>query len=236
MIRCFLITGTDTGIGKTTVACAIAAALRRAGRDVGVLKPAETGCAPGPDGSPLAVDAQRLRFFAGRSDPLDAVCPFPLRDPLAPALAARRQGIALDFEVIAALTDRFAKSCEIGLVEGAGGLLVPLAGRATFADLAARCRLPLVIVVGNRLGCVNHAALTMRVAESAGLAVAGYVINALRPEADLAMQTNIELLHETLGPSLGVFPWVGDVPCDEATRDRLADIANDRLRLQPLLS
>lgn len=232
----FLITGTDTGIGKTTVASAIAAALRRRGRRVGVMKPAETGCTTGADGMSHAADAERLRWFAGAPDPVDVVCPFPLRDPLAPALAARRQGVALDLEEIGRLVDAFAARHEVGLVEGAGGLLVPLAGRATFADLAARCRLPLVVVVGNRLGCVNHAALTMRCAESAGLAVAGYIINMLHPEPDLAMQSNVELLQETLGPSLGVFPWVGETRCDAASRDRLAAIAERALRLEQLLT
>ena len=199
------------------------------------MKPAETGCLPGPDGAPYAADAARLRWFAGRSDPLDTVCPFRLRDPLAPALAARREGLALDLERVAVLVDRFAATCAVGLVEGAGGLLVPLADQATFADLAARCRLPLLVVVGNRLGCVNHAALTMRWARSAGLSVAGYVINTLQPEPDLAMQTNIELLHEILGPSLGVFPWVGETACTEADRARLADTAERTLRLNALL-
>ena len=199
------------------------------------MKPAETGCLPGPDGVPYAADAARLRWFAGRSDPLDTVCPFRLRDPLAPALAARREGLAIGLERVAVLVDRFADTCAIGLVEGAGGLLVPLADQATFADLAARCRLPLLVVVGNRLGCVNHAALTMRWARSAGLSVAGYVINTLQPEPDLAMQTNIELLHEILGPSLGVFPWVGETACTEADRARLADTAERTLRLDALL-
>lgn len=233
-MRCYLITGTDTGIGKTTVACAIAAALRRRGVDVGVLKPAETGCEPGPDGTPHASDAARLRWFAGRSEAVEAICPFRLREPLAPALAARRQGVELDLERVAALVGRFASGCAVGLVEGAGGLLVPLAGRATFADLAALCGLRVLVVVGNRLGGVNHAALTMRWAETAGLDVAGYVVNTLRPEADLAMRTNVALLEEILGPSLGVFPWVGDVACTEAERDRLADIAEASIALAAL--
>lgn len=230
-MRGYLITGTDTGIGKTTVACAIAAALRRRGVDVGVMKPAETGCEPGPDGGPQAADAARLCWFAGRSEPLDAICPFRLREPLAPALAARREGVELDLERIAALVSRFAAGCAVGLVEGAGGLLVPLAGRATFADLAARCGLRVLVVVGNRLGGVNHAVLTMRWAQSAGLDVAGYVVNTLQPDPDLAMRTNVGLLEEILGPSLGVFPWVGDVACTEADRHRLADVAEASINL-----
>lgn len=199
------------------------------------MKPAETGCDADAHGRSHAADAERLRWFAGSPDPPEVICPFPLRDPLAPALAARRQGVAFDLDEIAALVDRFARRWDVGLVEGAGGLLVPLAGRTTFADLAARCRLPLLVVVGNRLGCVNHAALTMRCAETAGLDVVGYVVNTLQPAADMAMQTNVELLHDTLGPSLGVFPWVGETSCDEASRDRLADLAERTLRLEQLV-
>jgi dethiobiotin synthetase len=85
-------------------------------------------------------------------------------------------------------------------------------------------------------GCVNHAALTIRWAETAGLDLAGYVINTLQPEPDLAMETNVELLHDTLGPSLGVFPWVGETACSEADRARLAEIAEQSLRLDELVS
>ncbi|MFN8641732.1 MAG: dethiobiotin synthase [Candidatus Binatia bacterium] len=236
LYRCFLITGTDTGIGKTTVASALAAALRRRGIDVGVMKPAETGCALDAQGGLRPADAERLRWFAGRSDPLDTVCPIRLRDPLAPALAARREGMVVDLERIVALVERFRATCELGLVEGAGGLLVPLAGAATFADLAARCRLPLLVVVGNRLGCINHAALTVRWARAAGLTIAGYVINTLQPEPDLAMRTNVELLEEVLGPALGVFPWVGETACSDADRERLADLAERTLRLDALVA
>ena len=177
-----------------------------------------------------------MLWFSGRADSIDAVCPYRLRDPLAPALAAHRQGVTLELEHIAELVTRFAASCDLGLVEGAGGLLVPLAGQATFADLAALCGLRLVVVVGNRLGCVNHAALTMRWAAAAGLQVAGYIVNTLQPQPDLAMETNVELLEEILGPSLGVFPWVGEVECTEADRQRLADLAEETLRLDVLVS
>jgi dethiobiotin synthetase len=231
----YLITGTDTGIGKTTVACAIAAAARRRGIEVGVIKPVETGCASGADGVLHAADALQLGWFAGRSDRLDTLCPLRLRDPLSPALAARREGIELTLEPLAAAIERHATTCRVQLVEGAGGLLVPITWRETFADLAAACDLALLVVVGNRLGCVNHAALTLRWAASVGLRVAGYLVNTLQPIPDLAAQTNAALLAELLGPSLGVFPWVGSVACNDADRTRLADAAEANLRLDRLL-
>jgi dethiobiotin synthetase len=231
----FLITGTDTGIGKTTVASVIAATLRRRGIEVGVIKPVETGCSPGRDGEFEPADALRLRWFAERADAVDVICPVRLPEPLAPTVAARRAGVELSAATLIAAVETHAASCRVQLVEGAGGLLVPIAGRQTFADLAAACDLALIVVVGNRLGCVNHAALTLRWAASAGLRIAGYVINTLQREPDLAMQTNAELLAEVLGPSLGVVPWLGEVACTEAERQRLADLGERHLRLAALL-
>jgi len=230
----YLITGTDTGIGKTTVASALAAALRRRQVEVGVLKPIETGCSAGPDGALEPSDARRLAWFAGRSDPIEILCPVRLPDPLAPLVAARRAGMTLSLATLAAAIERHASTCQVQLVEGAGGLLVPITARATFADLAAACELSLLVVVGNRLGCVNHAALTLRWADSIGLRVAGYVVNALQAEPDLAMRTNAELLAELFGPPLGVLPWLGDVQCRAADRTRLADAAEGALRLDAL--
>lgn len=198
------------------------------------MKPVETGCPVDAHGIPQPADALALRWFAGRDEPLEVVCPLPLRDPLAPSVAARRQGVAIDVERLVQQIAAFRATCEIGLVEGAGGLLVPLAGRTTFADLAAACRLPLLVVVGNRLGCVNHAALTVGAARAAGLEVLGYVVNTPGPAGDLATETNLALLEELLGPSLGVLPWLGPIERTDADRRRLADLAERHLRLDAL--
>lgn len=231
----FLITGTDTGVGKTTVASAVAAALAGRGLSVGVLKPAETGCAVDADGQLLARDAAQLRWFAGSGAPLDAVCPYPLPDPLAPALAAHRAGVVIDLDDLLARIGALRAAHDVALVEGAGGLLVPLTLTTSFLELAAAADLPLLLVVGNRLGCVNHAALTVRCARAAGVRVAGYIVNTLQPEPDLAMETNAALLAELLGPSLGTFPWVGRVACTDAERTRLAKLAEHHLQLDALL-
>lgn len=236
MGRCYLITGTDTGIGKTTVASALAAALRRRDIDVGVMKPAETGCPVDAHGRSQPADAIQLRWFAGRDDDLATICPYQLRDPLAPAAAAAREGVTIEVEDLVRRVNLLASTCAIALVEGAGGLLVPLSGRATFADLARACRLSLLVVVGNRLGCVNHAALTMRCAAAEGLEVAGYIVNTLQPHADLAARTNVALLADTLGPSLGEFPWVERLSCgDDADRRRMAELAERHVRIDALL-
>jgi dethiobiotin synthetase len=234
MPHAYLVTGTDTGIGKTTVACGIAAAMRRRGVTVGVLKPVETGCTRAVDGTLLAADAMQLGYFAGLELPPDRLCPYRFADPLAPSIAAQRAGRFIDFAALIEVVDRFTDSADLTLIEGAGGLLVPLSGASTFADLALACRLELVVVVGNRLGAVNHALLTVRWAQHCGLAVSGYVINTLQPEPDLAMQTNTALLAELLGPALGVFPWVGPLACTATDRERLADATERSLDLNRL--
>ena len=236
MARSLLITGTDTGIGKTTVASAIAAALRRRGIDVAVIKPVETGCLAASDGSLIPVDALQLRWAAGRDEGLDRLCPFRFRAPLAPAVAAEREGVELGLEAVAERVRAVTQGAVLALVEGAGGLLVPLTRTTTFADLARACALRLLIVVGNRLGALNHARLTLDWARNASLDVAGYVVNTLQPETDLAAQTNIDVLRELCGRALGVFPFVGPVTQTDAERERLAAVAESSLDLDALLA
>jgi len=200
-MNALFITGTDTGVGKTFVACALAHAFRARGQRVGVLKPVETGVVGEPE------DALRLKLAAADPAPLDDVCPYRLRAPLAPAVAAAREGVAIDLERIAALVRRRAREVDVLLVEGAGGLLVPIVGGITFLDLAVRLELPLIIVAANRLGTINHTALTARVAGIAGLVVRGFVLSHPMPETDESASTNVETIVSLTGlPCLGVVP------------------------------
>jgi len=170
-VSTLFITGTDTGVGKTFVACALAHALRARGVRVAVMKPIETGVVGEPE------DALRLRAAAEDPAPLDDICPYRLRAPLAPAVAARLEGVAIDVDRLAGLIVQRAAAADVLLVEGAGGLLVPIRGMTTFAELAARLALPVLIVGANRLGTINHCALTARVAAAAGLTVRGFVLS-----------------------------------------------------------
>ncbi len=178
------ITGTDTGVGKTFVACALAAALRERGRRVAVMKPAETGVDRAPE------DAHRLAAAAGDTASLDELCPYRLRAPLAPAVAARLEGVTIDLDRLVALVQRRVATADVLLVEGAGGLLVPLAGTTTWVDFALRCALPVLIVAADRLGTINHATLTARVATAAGLDVRAFVLSQPTPAADPSTATN----------------------------------------------
>lgn len=233
--RSFLVTGTDTGVGKTTVSCAIAAAAAARGCSVGVLKPIETGCRPDPRGVLIPEDAENLRYFSGCREPIDTICPYRFTDPLAPSVAAVRDGHDIQVEALVATIRDFRKRYDLTLVEGAGGLLVPIWQDTTFADLADLAELPLLIVVGNRLGAINHAQLTAGWARAVGLETVGYVVNTLAPEQDLAARTNIDVLADLLGPPIGIFPWLGRYERTPEDRARLAEAGAHALAISALM-
>lgn len=200
------VTGTDTGVGKTVVSCALARALRAAGRDVGVLKPAETGVPPeGP------LDARELRDAAAVDDPLEDICPVQLALPAAPTVAAAAEGTRVDLDTIRSAWMRLRKRHEVMIVEGAGGLLVPLADECTMADFAAELELPLVVVARAALGTINHTLLTLEAIEQRGLPLAGVVIShATGPLTDADTQ-NLGALRSALGGRLaGEIPPLAD--------------------------
>jgi dethiobiotin synthetase len=198
-----LVTGTDTGVGKTHVACLLAAGLAARGLSVGVQKPCETGVdAPWPPeadgGLPPGSDAERLARAAGSEDAPTDVLPYLFPLPAAPLVAARQAGTALDLAVVAAAHARLAARHDVVLVEGAGGLLVPLTEDADFVELARRLDLDVLIVARSRLGTVNHTLLTERAALQAGLSVRGVVLN----DADGAVSVSDRLNLDALSPRL----------------------------------
>ena len=176
MKKGLFITGTDTGVGKTYVATGLADAMRRMGIDVGVMKPAESGCSI-RRGQLVPVDALSLLKASGAGDPLDLVNPYRFREPLAPAVAAERSAVAISIPLIVRSFRRLAARHDLMFVEGAGGILVPLAGRMTFLDLAKRLELPALIVSRPGLGTINHTLLTVLALRSQNVPVAGIVIN-----------------------------------------------------------
>jgi len=206
--RGIVVTGTDTGVGKTFVATAIAAALALRGVAIAVAKPVETGC-PERDGELVPEDAVALRHAAADAAALADVCPHRFTEPLAPALAAARAGTRVDVDGLTAHLRRRAAAADVLLVEGAGGLLVPVADEVTFADLAARLDARVVVVVGSRLGAINAALLTLEAIRTRRLRLAGYVVNRLAPDDDLAVATNEGLLARlTAERRLGTLPFL----------------------------
>jgi dethiobiotin synthetase len=196
------ITGTDTGVGKTVAGCAIAEALRARNVDVGVMKPIETGV--GPQG-PL--DAIALVEAAGARDDLELVCPQRFALPAAPIVAAAREDRRVDLGAIRSAFDALAAKHPILLVEGAGGLLVPITGDVTMADLARELGFPLLVVTRASLGTINHTLLTLEAIERRGLALAGVVVSHGPRAIASADQLNLAALRDALGARL-----VGEIP------------------------
>jgi len=202
-VRGVLVTGTDTGVGKTHVACLLARGLADRGLSVGVQKPCETGVeAPWPPaadaGLPAGSDAERLVRAAGSDDAPTDVLPYLFPLPAAPSVAAGDAGGRVDLEVVTAAYQRLAARHDVVLVEGAGGLLVPLDDDADFIDLARRLELDLLIVARARLGTVNHTLLTERAARQAGLTVRGVVLNDVDGELSDADRLNLAALSPRL--------------------------------------
>ncbi|HTN54338.1 MAG TPA: dethiobiotin synthase [Anaeromyxobacter sp.] len=212
-MRGLFVTATDTGVGKTEVSCALLLAARAAGLDAVGMKPAQSGEAPGESS-----DAERLRVAAGGVEPLEAICPYRFGPPLAPAVAARLEGREVSLARIVAAARALAARHAALLVEGAGGLLVPLTERESFADLASALGLPVLLVARAGLGTVNHTALTVEALRRRGLRLAGIVLNRTGPTDDPSVPHNAaEIARITGCEPAAVLPWEPDI----AVRERV---------------
>lgn len=181
--RGVFVTGTDTGVGKTLVAAALARHLRCSGLDVGVMKPVETGVTdPDRPGS----DAALLQWAADCSDDPELIAPYRLRAPLAPALAAKEEAITVDLAHIVETARSLSERHDYTIIEGAGGLMVPLAGGLLVADLVLYLGLPLLVVCRPGLGTINHTLLTVHAARTMGIPLAGFIINGMPQPPDAA--------------------------------------------------
>ena len=204
----FFVTGTDTGIGKTVVSCALLHAFSAAGRTVIGMKPVAAGCENGH-----WQDVENLKKASNVSMPQSLINPYAFVEPIAPHIAARQADIVIDLNVIQQACEQLQAAAEITIVEGVGGFQVPLSSsglsndRYDMSDLARVLGLPVILVVGMRLGCLNHALLTAHAVESAGLKFAGWVANTIDPEM-LQPAANLQTLTEWLAcPLLGVLPF-----------------------------
>jgi dethiobiotin synthetase len=211
-MRGLFVTGTDTGVGKTEVSCAIVAEARAAGLDLAAMKPAESGLGPGAPS-----DSERLRAAAGGADDPALVCPYRFAAPLAPAVAARLEGAEVRLEVILGAARALLARHAALLVEGAGGLLVPLTAGGTYADLAVALGLPVLVVARAGLGTVNHTALTVEALRARRLAVAGVILNRIGPADDPSVPHNAAEIERLCGvPVLATLPHCADIAGREA--------------------
>lgn len=202
----FFVTGTDTEIGKTTIAAGILHAAHSAGLTTAGVKPVAAGCDITADG-PRNDDALALLAQCRPALEYGQVNPIALEAAIAPHIAAQEEGVALGTGVLAdACRAVFALQRDLTLVEGAGGWLVPLNVDETLADLAKMLQAPVIMVVGMRLGCINHALLTAQTIARDGLQLAGWVANYVDPDMSRP-QENLETLKALLAaPCLGVVP------------------------------
>ena len=207
----FFIAGTDTGVGKTFVSAALLTRARQQGYTVAACKPVAAGAEDTASG---LRNEDALTLMAAMDDPPSyrVVNPVCLRPAIAPHIAADEEGMVLSVSALATgCRTALDAPVDFALVEGAGGWRVPLNDRQTLADLAAVLRLPVILVVAMRLGCLNHALLSAEAIRRDRLSLAGWVANSPEPQAMARYRENLQTLHCHLGaPCLGALPWQGD--------------------------
>ena len=193
----FFVTGTDTGAGKTLVACALLAGFAGRGMKAVGMKPVACGVEPGAGGL-VNDDVERLIGASNVAAPREHVNPYCFEPPIAPHIAARQAGVTIALDRIEQSFHALAALAEVVVVEGVGGFHVPLGPGTDSAQLAARLALPVVMVVGMRLGCLNHALLTERAVAASGLKLAGWIANHIDPQM-AAADDNVRALDERIG-------------------------------------
>lgn len=209
MTRGVFVTGTDTEIGKTVVSRLLVEALVRRGERVAAMKPVAAGCEPTAEGL-RNDDALALMAAANVDADYGLVNPYALAPPVSPHLAAAEAGVGIDLARVESCYETLAASSSCVVVEGVGGWLVPLSAEATVADLARRLDIPIVMVVGMRLGCLSHALLTARAIEADGGRLLGWVANCAEPD-DFGLEACIDTLAARIGaPLLEVVPRLGE--------------------------
>lgn len=219
------VTGTDTGVGKTMVTAAIAWNLKQAGRSVAVMKPVQTGTiVSGP------TDIEFVQEVLGSDHQIDVACPFSFPDPVAPLVASMLAGERIQIDKIIESYNQLSANNDFVIVEGAGGLLVPILEDYFMSDLALDLDLPLLIVSRPNLGTINHSLLTIESAEKKGLEVAGVVISNFPWDPGIPEQTNPELLLSMTGVSLlGILPNSNSLSVEKGDVGNLRELASSGL-------
>lgn len=229
-----LVVGTDTEVGKTIVCAALVSTLRKQGLDCGYVKPLASGCLPSEHG-PMSPDAALVKRLARLPGPAASLTPVCLGPALAPLPAARLQGVEIDLAQVAESCRQAMETHAFTVVEGVGGLLVPITPNTTLLDLARMLDLPVLVVGRAGLGTINHTLLTIEALRNSGLAVLGFVFSAVDPQTgdDPSMADNPSLVTEFSGaPHLGTLPHLG--PEENLTAEAVIHAARENLDLELL--
>lgn len=219
----FFVTGTDTEIGKTFATCTLLRQLGGSGLRVAGMKPVASGCVRNAAGELDNEDVLAHAAASTVSAPRTLTNPYAFLPPISPHLAAAQAGVNIDLALLRERYQQLAALADIVLVEGAGGWLAPLDEQHSMADLARALELPVILVVGVRLGCLNHALLTVRAIEASGLRLAGWLANCVDP-AMRALEDNLAYLDAHIGaPCLGVIPYCPPGQKPESNQEQMLD-------------
>lgn len=211
MTQSYLILGTDTNVGKTYVAGSLLKHFVQLGLKAVGMKPIASGCELNAMGGFVNEDVQVLQKAGNVKASLDLINPYRFVPAIAPHIAAEQAGITVRLEVIAQAYRQLTTMAEVVVVEGAGGFLVPLNQKQTLADLAMQLNIPIILVVGMRLGCISHALLTVEAIEARGLRLAGWVANQIDPGMKNFEENLSSLQQHIVAPCLSVVHWQSEI-------------------------
>lgn len=224
----FFVTGTDTDVGKTIISSGLAAVLKEKKVDVGVFKPMLSGI----NREDPASDTSLLKQLSQTSLSYEEITPFEFKEPLAPYVAGKLEGRTIGIEEVVCHWEKIREKHEFFIVEGAGGISVPLGEDFLVSDLIKALQLPIVIVARPNLGTFNHTFLTVQYAKSMGLSIAGIVINGINESPDLAEKTNPELIEKLCGvPILGITPKLKEI-----TKENIVKLVKDHIDVTLLIN
>jgi dethiobiotin synthetase len=220
MVQSYFVIGTDTSVGKTTVASALVQHFVRAGLKAIGMKPIASGCTLSQQGmwqgELVNEDVTVLTKASNVTASLDLINPYRFAPAIAPHIAAAQVGVSMDCAVIAQAYNKLAQLSDVVIVEGAGGFFVPINSHETLADLAVTLNIPIILVVGLRLGCINHALLTVEAIKARGLTLAGWVANQVDPDMPMLMENLVSLQQRIAAQCLSEVLWLGEVSFDTA--------------------
>jgi len=211
MQQSYFVVGTDTNVGKTYVASALLRHFVSSGKRAVGMKPVASGCELSEHGAwqgqLVNEDVVALHEAGNVAAALELINPYHFAPAIAPHIAAEKAGVDIDLNLIVRSYHALAEMAEVVVVEGAGGFFVPVNAQQTLADLAVKLNLPIILVVGMRLGCINHALLTVEAIQSRGLTLAGWVANQIEPDMPMFDENLASLRQRIAAPCLSVVGW-----------------------------
>lgn len=217
MAKAYFVIGTDTNVGKTYVASALVQHFVQSGLKAVGMKPIASGCELNQQGELINEDALALINTSNVKAPLDLINLYRFAPAIAPHIAAEQVGVVVNLDSISQAYQQLTMLADVVVVEGAGGFFVPLNQTQTLADLALQLNIPIILVVGMRLGCINHALLTVEAIQARGLKLAGWVANQIDSDFEMLEENLVSLQQRIATPCLSVVRWQAEVCFDPAS-------------------